>query len=215
MGSERAGREITITAGRRESLLKSVGLSSASTLVIYTADAVPVLDTATDTDVPMVAEVQFGAGRATVNVEVDVARGCVLTVPAGEISVAVVYERDPQAPAAVEPDQRVGVTVSDGVHPGSARPTRTKRAHDVAHASTVVVKVPPRAVDVAILTSVLGVYGANLRAYFYRAPAGRMLVSAQVTGPEPLTLPNGIRAVAVENRTGVPLSLTLVFGLAL
>jgi len=215
MSDERAGREITLTAGKRDTLLKSVGLSQPATLILYTADAEAVRDTDTDTDTPIVAEVRCGTGRAALEIEVDVARGCAITVPAGEVSVTAIYERDTQAPAPAEPTQRVGVTITDGPHPGSAQPTRTKRLHGVATGTTVRVKVPPRAVGVAILTSEIGTYGSNLRVHFYRAPAGRSLVSAEVTGPAPILLPNGIRTVAVENRTGLTLSITLVFGLAL
>jgi hypothetical protein len=214
VGDERAGREITIKAGARDTVFKSQGLGASGTLIIYTADASPVPDSATTTDAPMIAEVRFGSGRAALEVEVDCAKGCKLSVPAGEIAVAAIYERDSEA-GATEPDQRVGVVLSDGEHPGGVQPTRTKRLHGVLNATTASVKVPPRAANVAILTNSANAYGANLDLHLRRAPAGRTLASQSVTSSTPIVLPNGIRSVAIENRTGLTLSITLVFGLAL
>jgi hypothetical protein len=212
---ERAGREITLRAGQRDTLLKSVGLALPATLIAYTRDAQAVSDTETNADTPCYAIITCGAGGVAFSVEVDLSRGCVVTVPAGEVSVAAVYEIDPQAPSPVQPDQCVGVVIVDGAHPGSNQPTRTRRIHGLLNGATGSVRVPPRAINVAILTSDVTAYGADLRLHLWRAPAGRLLSTLRVSGPAPVALPNGIRAVAIENRVGVTLSVALVFGLAL
>lgn len=170
---------------------------------------------ATNTDTPIVASVLFGASRTGDRIEFDVENGAILTVPWGNVEVSATFERDPQA-GAVQPQQRVTATAFAGARPGGTRPTRQRRLGVVVAGARTYVPVPAYAVDVTVYGSPQAdVYASGMVLSAARAPGGRVLAEWPVTGPNPVRLPNGTRAILVA-LPGVAMPvITLEFGLCL
>ena len=78
-----------------------------------------------------------------------------------------------------------------------------------------IVSIPPMAGSVAVLTEDPAAYGVNFGLRFLRAPLGRARGNLNVLSDAPVRIPNGSRAVKIENRTGLAVVPTLIFELHL
>ncbi|MBK8255575.1 MAG: hypothetical protein IPK82_23295 [Polyangiaceae bacterium] len=207
---------VRIAAGERKDVLRvyrNTG-TAPGTLYLTTADTDAVDPASTAVDSPIVFFITAGAGQTAFELEIDGSRGAVVTVPDGAVNVVAFYEQDTEA-GAVEPAQIVGAAFVEGVRPANnATATRTKRIHAFLTGTDQTVLVPPRSVRVTVYASSNTAYGANFRLKLNRAPAGRTLSVVNITENQPFLLPNGIRSVTIENRTGATLSVALVFEVA-
>lgn len=102
---------------------------------------------------PIVARVKFGQAGASATLDVDVAQGTIITLPASFVEVTIYVMPDPLTGEAFFEFEEITVmgAVVEGPRAGGARPTLTQRVTLPAEAPGQVFQVPPYAKEFQLI----------------------------------------------------------------
>jgi hypothetical protein len=204
-----AGRIVELTVGSSQDVLDLQWKDEIAHVICVTLVGAPAVSGGSPNPVSCVAFVQWGAGEAEAEAEIDFGiGGVVFTLPASSIRITAEYEDNFNATESAQPI-RVGAFASVGSGARQTKLTRTRFVGSVVQpGGTTTFEVPRFAKALRVLG---GDEAARaLRLDFFNdlaAPAPVYSIQVPVGAPSPLTdLAPDITAVVLTNTGGGPLA---------